>query len=182
MNVRRLELVDAGALATGGTPVLAVDADSQGALAAALGVRPEKPTLYEVLAGQAVAVDAIESTALDGLDVLPADLDLAGAEVELTRRPDWQTTLRRILDPVRGSYDLLLVDTPPGLGVLPYAALVAADAAWSPPTPPGRLPGRLPCLPCPPNPSRCGRAGPDPGPRHAAARDRAHVHRYQDPS
>jgi chromosome partitioning protein len=135
MNVRRLELVDAGALATGGTPVLAVDADSQGALAAALGVRPEKPTLYEVLAGQAVAVDAIESTALDGLDVLPADLDLAGAEVELTRRPDWQTTLRRILDPVRGSYDLLLVDTPPGLGVLPYAALVAADAAWSPARP-----------------------------------------------
>lgn len=72
-------------------PGSAVDADSQGALAAALGVQPSKPTLYEVLTGQAAAADAIETTALDRLDVLPADLDLAGAEVELTRRPSSPT-------------------------------------------------------------------------------------------
>jgi chromosome partitioning protein len=119
----------AGALAGDGARVLAIDADPQGALAAALGVRPGKPTLYEVLVGRAAAADAIETTAVDRLDVLPADLDLAGAEVELTRRRDWQTILRRALDPVRAEYDLLLVDTAPGLGVLPYAALVAADAA-----------------------------------------------------
>jgi chromosome partitioning protein len=119
----------AGALASDGARVLAVDADSQGALGAALGVQPSKPTVYEVLTGQAAAADAIETTAVDRLDVLPADLDLAGAEVELTSREGWQTSLRRALDPVRGEYDLLLVDTPPGLGVLPYAALVAADAA-----------------------------------------------------
>jgi chromosome partitioning protein len=119
----------AGALALQGDQVLAVDADPQGALSAALGVRPTKPTLYEVLRGRAQAADAIETTATDRLDVLPADLDLAGAEIELTRRPGWQPTLRHALDPVRGSYQLVLIDTPPGLGVLPYAALVAADAA-----------------------------------------------------
>jgi chromosome partitioning protein len=119
----------AAALVGEGAGVLAVDADPQGALGAALGIRPTKPTLYEVLADRAGTGDAIETTALDRLDVLPADLDLAGAEVELTRRPDWQPILRHALDPTRDEYDLLLIDSAPGLGVLPYAALVAADAA-----------------------------------------------------
>jgi chromosome partitioning protein len=119
----------AAALAADGARVLAVDADPQGALSAALGVRPEKPGMFEVLTGRAPAADAIETTAVDRLDVLPADLDLAGAEVELPSQRDWQTAMRRALDPVRGEYDLAAIDTAPGLGVLPFAALVAADAA-----------------------------------------------------
>jgi len=119
----------AAALAADGARVLAVDADSQGALGAALGVRVEKPGLYEVLRGRASAADAIETTAIDRLDLLPADLDLAGAEDELPRRRDWQPALRRALDPVRAEYELVMIDTAPGLGVLPFAALVAADAA-----------------------------------------------------
>lgn len=119
----------AAALAAQGARVLAVDADSQGALGAALGVHPAKPTVYEVVGGRARAADAIETTTTEGVDLLPADLDLAGAEVELPQRPGWQTTLRRALDPIRADYDLVVIDTAPGLGPLPYMALIGADAA-----------------------------------------------------
>jgi chromosome partitioning protein len=116
----------AGALAAAGRHVLVVDADPQGAAAAALGVAVEKPTLYEVLSGQAPALEAVCSTAFAGLALLPADLDLAGAEIELPQRPDWQTALARVLRPVAGRWDAIVVDTAPGLGVLPYVALCAA--------------------------------------------------------
>jgi len=115
----------AGALAATGRRVLVVDCDPQGAVAAALAVVVEKPTLYEVLSGTAAA-DALCSTAVEGLVVLPADLDLAGAEVELPRRAGWHTVIARALRPLSGHYDVCLLDTAPGLGVLPYAALCAA--------------------------------------------------------
>ena len=117
-----------GALAGLGRRVLLVDADPQGALTAALGVDPAKPTLYEVLAGRADAADAIVAAG-DGPPVLPADLDLAGAEVELPRRPDWHGVLAAALAPIVGRYDVVLLDTAPGLGVLPYAALLASSHA-----------------------------------------------------
>lgn len=116
----------AGALVTAGQRVLVVDVDPQGAAAAALGVMVTKPTLYEVLGGATRATDAIQATAFDGLSVLPADLDLAGAEVELPAQSSWQSTLRRALNPVKG-FDTMVIDTAPGLGVLPYVALMAAD-------------------------------------------------------
>lgn len=116
----------AGALVAAGKRVLVVDVDPQGAAAAALGVTVTKPTLYEVLGGIARAPDAIQPTALEGLSVLPADLDLAGAEVELPARPSWQSTLRSALTPVK-DFDTMVIDTAPGLGVLPYVALMAAD-------------------------------------------------------
>lgn len=116
----------AGALVAGGRRVLLVDVDPQGAASAALGLPPAKPTVYEVLAGQASVDEAARASAVEGLDVLAADLDLAGSEVELPRRSGWQTALRdRLTD--SGRYDVAVIDTPPGLGVLPYLALVAAD-------------------------------------------------------
>lgn len=116
----------AGALAATGRQVLVVDCDPQGAAGAALGTVPQKPTLYEVLMGTAAAKAALQPTAITGVTLIPADLDLAGAEVELPQHPHWQTTIRRILPAVTGPFDVTLLDTPPGLGVLPYAALVAA--------------------------------------------------------
>ena len=116
----------AGALAATGRRVLVVDADPQGAAGAALGAAVEKPTIYEALSGTAAAAAALCSTNTPGVTVLPADLDLAGAEVELPARPDWQMAIARVLEPLAGRFDLALVDTAPGLGVLPYAALVAA--------------------------------------------------------
>lgn len=117
----------AAALA-GGRRVLAVDSDPQGALGAALAVDDAKPTLYEVLNGTP-ASEAIRPTAVAGLDVLPADLDLAGVELELPRRARWQTAMRDALAPVATDYDVVFIDTAPGLGVLPYLSLAAGDHA-----------------------------------------------------
>jgi chromosome partitioning protein len=120
----------AAVLADGGRRVLVVDGDSQGAQAAILGVEATAPTLYEVLIGRAEVGDAIEATKLDGLDLLPANLHLAGAEVELPGRGrDWQLRVREILTLLEPHYDVIAIDAAPGLGVLPYAELLAADAA-----------------------------------------------------
>lgn len=119
----------AGALAHLGMRVLIVDADPQGAAAAALGVEPVKPTLYEVLTGSAQRNEAITGTIVPGLSILPSDLDLAGAEVELPRQEGWQSRLRQVLVGLDGLCDLAIIDTPPGLGVLSYCALSAATSA-----------------------------------------------------
>lgn len=118
----------AGALAEAGQRVLVIDADPQGAASAALGVPVAPPTLYEVLSGHASAREAVRPSPTAGVDVLPAGLDLAGAEVELPRRPGWQRALRDSVARLR-SADVALIDCPPGLGVLPYAALAAAERA-----------------------------------------------------
>jgi chromosome partitioning protein len=116
------------AIAAGGRRVLLVDCDPQGSLAAALAVPAGKPCLYEVLDGRAGASDAVRSTAVDGLDVLPADIDLAGTEAELSGRSGWYRLLRDALAPL-DSYDVILLDTPPGLGALSFMTLQAAGRA-----------------------------------------------------
>lgn len=119
----------AGALAANARRVLVVDADPQAAAAAALGVRPHKPTLYEALRGQAGVREAVAATDTPGLVLLPSDLDLAGAEVELPRDPGWQDALAVLLAPLQSICDVAIIDTPPGLGVLSFTALRAASAA-----------------------------------------------------
>ena len=119
----------AGAIAAGGQRVLAVDVDPQGGLGAALGISPAKPTVYEVLLGNATAREATVATETDGISVISADLDLAGAEVELPGRAQWRFLLRNQLRPEVQRYAAVLLDTPPGLGVLSFAAVCAADAA-----------------------------------------------------
>ncbi|WP_201732641.1 AAA family ATPase [Acidithrix sp. C25] len=119
----------AGAFANLGMRVLLVDTDPQGACAAALGVNPEKPTLYEVLVGHAQRQEAIIGTSIPGLSLLPSDLDLAGAEVELPKLDHWQQLLSRVLVSLESVCDVALIDTPPGLGVLSYSALKAATGA-----------------------------------------------------
>ena len=106
--------------------VLLVDTDPQGACAAALGIEPEKPTLYEVLVGQAQRQEAIIGTNIPGLSLLPSDLDLAGAEIELPKLDGWQQRLGRILVSLEAVCDIAIIDTPPGLGVISYSALNAA--------------------------------------------------------
>lgn len=116
----------AGALAQLGMRVLLVDTDPQGAASAALGVDPQKPTLYEVISGTAKRHEAIVGTTTPGLAILPSDLDLAGAEVELPRQERWQQRLNEVLTSLDEFCDIAVIDTPPGLGVLSYIALQAA--------------------------------------------------------
>jgi chromosome partitioning protein len=120
----------AGCLADNSRRTLAIDCDPQGNLGMGLGIGKARPGLYEVLTGEADVKEAVRPSAVAGLDVLTCDRRLAGAPVELVaRRPrDWQLALREASSDLMGSYDVALLDTPPGLGPLPLMAMVAADA------------------------------------------------------
>jgi len=76
--------------------------------------------------------EAAVKTGVDGLEIVPSSLDLAGAEPHLATLEDRETILRRLLEPVRGSYDFVLFDCPPSLGLLTVNALVAADSTIIP--------------------------------------------------
>jgi chromosome partitioning protein len=106
-----------------GLRVLAVDVDPQGNLSDYFDVPPDAaPTLADVLAGQAKASEAI----YDGT-ILPANLGLAESELVLSGKMGREMTLRRALKDVKRSYDIVLIDCPPSLGLLTVNAVVAAD-------------------------------------------------------
>ena len=120
----------AGAWAAAGLRVLLVDVDSQGGASRALGIRNAgKPSTAEVLVGRVPAVKAVRLTTTPGLYVLPADLDLASLELELPQQPNWRTALHRCLAGLPDDFDRVVIDTAPGLGVLPFLGLVASDYA-----------------------------------------------------
>ncbi|MEY2514287.1 MAG: chromosome partitioning protein [bacterium] len=107
-----------------GLEVLVVDLDPQGNLSDYFDVDPDAtPTIADVLGGRAKAADAIR----DG--ILPANLALAESELMLAGKMGRELTLKRALKPIKGDYDLILLDCPPSLGLLTVNALVAADHA-----------------------------------------------------
>lgn len=121
------------ALVDRGLQVLLVDLDPQSCLTFSLGVDPETldTSVHQVLLRQAETADAIVETD-DGPHLLPATIDLAGAETALPTRPGPEHALRMALDGVADDYDWILLDCPPSLGVLTVAALSAADSVLIP--------------------------------------------------
>lgn len=116
------------ALSELGKTVLLLDLDPQSGLSVSFGLNPDKleQTAYSLLLGEAEISDVVQDTALAGVKVIPANLDLAGAELELIQEFDRNRVLMRELERVN-DYDFVLIDCPPTLGVLTINALVAAN-------------------------------------------------------
>jgi chromosome partitioning protein len=115
------------ALARLGKLVLIFDIDPQANSTAGLGVRARDTSSYEVLVGHAQAPGAVVATSVHGLSIVPASPALAGAEVELVPMMAREFRLKRALEDARKSYDYVLIDCPPSLGLLTVNALTAAD-------------------------------------------------------
>jgi len=120
------------ALAERGQRVLLVDLDPQACLTFSAGIDPEQleRSLHDVMVGRASASDAIVE--VSGLDLLPSTIDLAGAEVHLLSKTGREFQLRRALMPVLPSYDVVLIDCPPSLGILTINGLTAASEVLVP--------------------------------------------------
>ena len=117
-----------------GKRVLVVDADPQGNTSSGLGVRVKDstPTVYEVMAGSVPLTDALAKTAVPGLFLLPADIRLAGAEIELADMERRERVLLDALAPAKDAYDYIFIDCPPSLGLITLNALCAADGVLIP--------------------------------------------------
>jgi chromosome partitioning protein len=123
------------ALAELGRRVLLLDFDPQGALSVGLGVNPHEldRTAYNLLVEPGVTVDDILlKTNIAGLDLLPSNIDLSAAEVQLVNEVAREHTLARVLQPVLPDYDHVLIDCQPSLGLLTVNALTAADGVIIP--------------------------------------------------
>ena len=119
-------------LAEAGKQVLLVDFDAQANLSSGVGAKPPKPGIYELLSGEASPDQAIRKTAVKNLDVIPADLDLSGAAVELINQKEREFFLKKALEPIKKNYDYIMIDCPPSLGLLTLNGLAAADSVLIP--------------------------------------------------
>jgi chromosome partitioning protein len=124
----------ASALAGYGRKVLLVDFDPQGALSAGLGVvAHDIKTIYDLMVEKDLNVEeVVVKTGVKNLDVIPANIDLSAAEVQLVNEVAREQILARILRPILGNYDVIIIDCQPSLGLLTVNALTAAHGVLIP--------------------------------------------------
>ncbi|AXI11042.1 AAA family ATPase [Oceanobacillus sp. 143] len=117
-----------------GNKVLLVDTDPQGNATSGVGVNKADVSncVYNVLVEDLPAEEVVISTELDNLDIIPATIQLAGAEIELVPIISREIRLKRALDSLKDSYDYIIIDCPPSLGLLTLNALTASDTVIIP--------------------------------------------------
>lgn len=122
------------ALAFYGKKVLLVDLDPQGSVATSLGIDKSnlKYNMYDIFCNNIQAKDVIVKPESANIDVLPATVDLAGVELKLIDNPFRNYVLEKALNKIKGSYDYVIIDTPPSLGLLTLNALYAANSVIIP--------------------------------------------------
>jgi chromosome partitioning protein len=112
-----------------GKRVLLIDLDAQANLSQSLGLTDQERTIYGAIKGE-YKLQPIEI--IKGLDVIPSTLDLSGAEVELSGEAGREYILRELIEPLRSSYDFIIIDSPPSLGLLTINAFTASDEVFIP--------------------------------------------------
>ena len=117
-----------------GKKVLLLDMDPQGNASSSMGINKEDKykTIYDVLIEDTDLSEVIMPTKVNGLDLIPSNVDLAGAEVELVQMENREKTLKRHLSAIKGVYDFVCIDCPPSLGLLTVNALTASDSVIIP--------------------------------------------------
>lgn len=124
----------AAALGESSQKILIIDFDPQGNATSGLvtELKEGQNTVYDLICGNAKAKECIIENVADGVDLLPADINLSGAEVELLEAEDEQTRLRDAIKPIKKNYDYIFIDCPPSIGILTVNGLSAADSAIIP--------------------------------------------------
>lgn len=111
--------------------ILLIDADPQGNATTGMGVsKKTSPTLYDILIRDVPAAESIVETSYG--DVIPTNIDLSGASIELVQRPEREQVLRKAIEPLRDRYDYIFIDCPPSLGLITLNALAASDGVIVP--------------------------------------------------
>lgn len=121
-------------LAVNGKKVLAVDADQQGNTTSGLGLEKNDLdlTIYNIFLGEANIAEVKRETCVDGLELVPANISLTGAEIELIGKESREYILREELESIKDDYDFIIIDCPPSLNLITINALTAADTVLVP--------------------------------------------------
>ena len=124
----------AASLATLEKSVLVIDADPQANASSGLGVNTKEVdcSLYECIIDHADIRDAMYTTDIDGLDIIPSHIDLVGAEIEMLNLEHREQVIKNLLEPIKKDYDYILIDCSPSLGLITVNALTAADSVIIP--------------------------------------------------
>ncbi len=117
-----------------GKKVLVLDLDSQGNATSGLGIDKTKDlkTIYDLISGDTKMEDVIQPTLIENLDIIPSTVDLAGAEIEMVQMPQREKIIKGILESIKDSYDFIMIDCPPSLGLITVNALTASDSVIIP--------------------------------------------------